>query len=288
MSPSEIGEDVAQQYKDLGLSRDCLSSLNEKLKVPRERLSALARPRRREALYEALEWEKGPDQENRKITELHSLNEYTVAVAKPGKEAAPNYIGCRNYMTGEKTNNPNDMLPLILKLGRKVGEDMTFEDTFDAIDKSKHEDMFGLDLMGSLLFRMAFMLDHEKNEEGNWRFRPPQEVIEMLEKRIPTVRDVPTRVFLHFLDVLSLNEDVKVHTLGYSDLPQDYGRINTLLTFTHLTAVSLNRRSLAKFAGSFARPPSGMAPLPKTKATEYFPLLSPDWSQTILQMEYSA
>ncbi|MDP3990703.1 MAG: hypothetical protein Q8P63_00110 [Candidatus Nealsonbacteria bacterium] len=62
---------------------------------------------------------------------------------------------------------------------------------------------------------------------------------------------------------MALNEDVKVHTLGYEDAQYDYGRINTLLTFAHLIAVLLNRRSLARFAGAFARPPSGMASIPK-------------------------
>jgi len=51
-----------------------------------------------------------------------------------------------------------------------------------------------------------------------------------------------------------------------------------LLTFSHLVAVLLNRRSLAKFAGAFARPPSGMALLPKIKGLfETYPLLSPNF-----------
>ena len=99
----------------------------------------------------------------------------------------------------------------------------------------------------------------------------------MLEKRISLVTEIPIRVFLHLLVVLSLNEDIKMYTLGYDDLRQDYGRINTMLTFAHLIAVLLNRTPLSKFAGAFARPPSGMAPMPKTKgAIECFPLLSPD------------
>ena len=83
---------------------------------------------------------------------------------------------------------------------------------------------------------------------------------------------------MYFLDILALNEDVKMHTLGHEGAKHDYGRINTLLTFTHLIAVLLNRRSLAKFAGMFARPPSGMAPIQKTEKGgifEVFPLLKP-------------
>ena len=89
------------------------------------------------------------------------------------------------------------------------------------------------------------------------------------------------KIFLHFLEILSLNEDIKTSYGGYSDFKKDYGRINTLLTFVHLITVLLNRRSLAKFAGNFARPPSGMAPIPKTERGGIFksyPLLNPDFS----------
>jgi len=266
--------------KNFGLSKDILLSLNQELKISKDlKLTKFARERRLEALKEALSWERGPDQNNRKVTKLYFFKEYTLAIAKPGKEAAPDYKNCRNYKTHEKTNNQNDMNPQILKDGKKIEENLTFEDMFNAIDKLKREDLFGLELFGTLIFRAAFMLDHKKNEEGKWRYEPPEKSVLLLESKIPFISKIPSRVFLHFLEILSLNEDVKIYTLGYSEFTQDYGRINTLLTFAHLIAVLLNKRSLAKFAGSFARPPSGMAPLPKTKiAFECFPLLSTEFS----------
>ena len=271
-------ESILQQYKKLGISSKVLHLVNKELKLPNERLTPFARARRQEALKEALSWKKGPDQKNRNVTKLYSIKEYTIAIAKPGKEAAPEYKGCRHYKTHVKTNNPNDMLPMILKSGEKFGKDLTFEGMFEKIETLMRADLFGLELMGSLLFRAAFMLDHKKDKNGNWRYEPPEDVLEILEKRIPVVSEIPIRVFLHFLEVLSLNEDIKVYTLGHDDF-KDYGRINTLLTFTNLIAVLLNRRSLSKFAGGFARPPSGMSPIPKTKVAEFFPLLSADFSQ---------
>ncbi len=270
---------ILEQYKKSGISSETLSIINAELKLPNVKLTPFARPRRLEALKEALNWDKGHSQENRKVTALYTIGGFTIAVAKPGKEAAPDYKGARHYKTHEKTNNPNDMLPHILKSGNQVDKNWTFVVMFEKIEELMHSDLFGLELIGMLLFRAAFMLDHKKNEQGNWRYEPPKKVIKILEDRIPIVGGVPVNVFLHFLEVLSLNEDVKVSTLGYTDLPQDYGRINTLLTFTNLIAVLLNRRSLAKFAGTFARPPSGMAPIPKTKINEWFPLLSPNFSQ---------
>lgn len=274
MPANKIPFEIFKQYKDWNISLDELKKVHEFLRLPEIKLSPFARPRRIEALKEAFNFESGPDQQHRKITELYSLYEYVVAVAKPGKEAAPDYKSCRHYITHEKTNNPNDMLPLILKKNKSVDKNLTFGDMFERVEKLMHSDLFGLEILGMLLFRAAFMIDHKKDKNGNWRYNPPKEIIDIIEKRIPNVSDIPVKVFLHYLEVLSLNEDVKVSTLGYTDLKFDYGRINTLLTFVHLIAVLLTRRSLSKFAGTFARPPSGMAPIPKTKAYEAFPLLS--------------
>ncbi len=269
-----------QKYmQERGVSPKTLDLINQKLKLPNERLTPLAKQHRIEAVNEALEWEKGDNQEKRKITKLYFIGDYVIAVGKPGKEAAPDYKSITHYITGEKTNNPNDMNPQILKLEEKIGKDLTFMDMFERIEKLMHSDLLGLELMGMLLFRAAFMLDHKKDKDGHWRYCPPEEVVELLESRIPKVSEIPTRVFLHFLEVISLNEDIKVYTLGYNDFRKDYGRVNTLLTFVNLIAVLLNRNSIAKFAGSFARPPSGMAPIPKTKIEEYFPLFSPDWRE---------
>ncbi len=169
------------------------------------------------------------------------------------------------------------MNPHIIIAGERREKNLTFGDMFEMVETLMRADLFGLEILGMQLFRGAFMLDHKKNSEGNWRLNIPEPIMGMLEERIPMVTDIPIGVFICFLDVLGLNEDVKVYTLGYSDLKHDYGRPNTLLTFTHLIAVFLHRRSLAKFAGAFARAPIGIAPIPKTKiALECFPLLSPE------------
>ncbi|MDP3026711.1 MAG: hypothetical protein Q8N63_03310 [Nanoarchaeota archaeon] len=278
--------EVLIYYKKLKISENTLKRINQILKLPNFSLSKFATPLRLEAVNEALKWKKGYDQDNREVTKLYFVREYTAAIAKPGKEAAPDYKGCTHYITREKTNNENDMNPHILKDGKRVGENATFEDMFGDIEKLKHADLFGLELMGMLLFRAAFMLDHKKNKEGNLRYSPPEEILEILEERIPEVSGIPIRAFLHFLEILSLNEDIKMYTLGRPELKEDYGRINTLLTFVHLVAVLLNRRPLYKFAGNFARPPVGMAPIPKTERGgifESFPLLNPNLFNPISQ-----
>ena len=265
-------------YLALGLSEKDILAINRELSLPAGlKLSPFARPHRIDMLREAIGWPKGTNQEKRKITKLYKGGGFAVAVGKPGKEAALTFKR-KHYITGKTTNNPNDMNPFVMKRSKKVGNDLTFGALFEQIEHLMRADLLGLELLGMLIFRMAFMLDHKQNQEGHWRYTPPKTSLSILKKRLPKVGEIPVDIFLYFLDVLALNEDVKMHTLGYENAQHDYGRVNTLLTFTHLVAVLLNRRSLAKFAGAFARPPSGMAPLPKIKGLfETYPLLSPDF-----------
>lgn len=265
-------------YTKLGLSEEEILNINKELSLQVGlKLSPFARPRRVEMLKEAIGWPKGKNQAQRKITEVYKAGNFVVAVGKPGKEAAPGFKR-KHYITGKITNNKNDMNPFVMVKGKKFGDDLTFEALFGQIEHLIRADMFGLELLGMFIFRMAFMLDHEKNQKKQWRYIPPKKSLALLKRHLPKVGDVPVDVFLYFLDILALNEDVKVHTLGHENAEHDYGRVNTLLTFAHLIAVLLNRRSLAKFAGNFARPPSGMAPLPKIKGLfEAYPLLSPDF-----------
>ncbi len=263
-------------YRKLNISLESLKLVNDKLKLSDKRLTASAKEKREEFVSEAISWNSGPDQENRVYTEVYSSGDYSIGVGKPGKEASPDYKGFRNYKTGIKGNNPHDMNPHILLNGKKIEKDATFEEIFGEIEKMKQDDLFGLEIFGTLLYRMAFMLDHKLNENGNWRYSPSEDIISLLEERIPKISEKPMKTFLYFLDILGLNEDIKV-TEGGHGVSQDYGRINTLLSFCHLVAVILERKPLYKFAGQFSRPPSGMAPIPKTERGgifKSFPLLS--------------
>lgn len=268
-----------ENYKKLGISRETLKLVNDELKLSDKKLTSSAVKKREESVKEAISWKAGTNQENRIYTEVYSFGDYSIGVGKPGKEANPDYKGFRNYKTGIKGNNPHDMNPHILFNGKKIEKDLTFEGIFGEIEMMKQDDLFGLELFGMLIYRMAFMLDHKINEDGNWRYSPPAETIKLLEEKIPKVSEKPIRPFLYFLDILGINEDIKV-TEGGHGVSQDYGRINTLLTFCHLVAVILGRKPLYKFAGQFSRPPSGMAPHPKTERGgifKSFPLLSQDF-----------
>jgi hypothetical protein len=256
-----------------------MKSIHEEISIDLKQFEVkrLSGTRREQAIKEALSWPKGPDTEHKTVTCLYSIENYTIGISKPGKEAAPDYKRCRNR-NGEYTNNPNDMLPTILIDGNKREGNLSFTDIFECIHELSRKDEFGLELLGTVLFRAAFMLDHLESKPGIWRFCPPEKIMKEIETRIPTAADMPIRVFLHLVEVLSLNEDVKYGTLGYDTIWAEYGRRNNLLTCAHLIAVLLNRASLIKFAGSLTRPPVGVAPLSYKKGLEVFNLLVPEVS----------
>ena len=265
-----------EYYLALGIPEETILAINKELcLITLNKLSSTARPLRIEMLQEAIGWPRGKDQAHRITTEIYKSHDFVVAVGKPGKEAAPDFKR-KHYKTGKITNNKNDMNPFIMQAGVKIGKDLTFGDMFEQIGHLMRADIFGLEIFGMLIYRMAFVLDHMKNKENKWRYVPPKISLAVLKKRLPEIEGIPIDVYLYFLDVLALNEDVKMHTMGHENAEGDYGRINTLLTFANLVAVLLNRRSLAKFFFAFAYPPFNRSPLPKIKSLfETFPTLSP-------------
>ena len=152
-----------------------------------------------------------------------------------------------------------------------------------------------LEILGCLVTRMAFMLDHEHNIKGEWRLTIPPESLTFLNRYLPLMEfqegDIPREftpeAFLYFLDVLAINEEIKVDRKGNSKLKRkgkiaSNGRVNTLLTYSYCIAATLQRKSNAKIIFGIQRGDTGMYPLirsnTKLEAEAFlaFPLLSPD------------
>jgi hypothetical protein len=243
------------------------------LALPDVSLSKYSLPLRREAIAEAKSWPSGPSPDRQVPAEVYRSGSYTVALCKPGKESPITYQGCR-HKEGMKTNNPNDMTPRVF-VGQEQHQSLpTFTDVFEDLQHIGRSDAVALELVGSLFFRGAFMLDFVRTSEGRLRWVPAAKVQDRILETIPNVGDLPTDVWMHQVMALALNEDVKYDTLGY-DIKQGLGRENPPFACAHIVAVFLDRASLAKFAGSFARPPVGVSALPKTKGPEFFPALAP-------------
>ena len=72
-----------------------------------------------------------------------------------------------------------------------------------------------------LVYRMAYLVDHKPNDQGKLRYSPSgpvdaciTEIEGKLDANVAAEDKVPAyglRAFLHFLDLLALNEDVKYH-----------------------------------------------------------------------------
>jgi hypothetical protein len=90
----------------------------------------------------------------------------------------------------------------------------------------------------TLVYRIAYFMDHVEAVDGIIRYKPNREVMRLIDTIDSEARaSFPLRLIglLHFLDLLGWNEDMKYHVeQGAPTFSGNYainvGRINTLLT----------------------------------------------------------
>ncbi|MCD1293872.1 hypothetical protein CUJ83_02520 [Methanocella sp. CWC-04] len=174
-------------------------------------------------ISEAISWNKGTiDNPCKHVVEILSDN-VEVYFLKPGKETER-----------EKNNNPFDMTPQVGNSGIK----MTFQDIWGPLSKIAgiNEDYFKYLLV--LIYRNAYLLDHTI-VNGKVRYEPNEQILSVItdiDDSVGKYLPYGTLGFLHFLNILGWNEDVKYHHTDDGkptfDGKYDYnvGRINTLLT----------------------------------------------------------
>ncbi len=195
---------------------------------------------------------------------------YKVGVGKFGKEYYLNHIKRKDGSVG---NNPNDMRPFVKILRNNVWEDVVFDGSFDHVfqffqfvDK---KDTAALEILGCLMFRNAHLLDHHKDDSGNWTYQPPQLAIDYLNHTIGDFDGISIEAYLHYLEMIAWNEDTKYHGLGF-DITTGIGRTNNMLTYCHIIAVLLGRASLSKLCSGFSRPPVGVSAIALATASTAF------------------
>jgi len=232
--------------------------------------------RRQEAIAEARTWPRGRNRNDQRFTQVSpKLGPYHVSLGKPGKEAEPDWGG---------RPNPNDMTPTLFCDGLRVDFTPSFTGIFRefqhmgaSYDEQGRASELSLELLACLLFRAAFMLDHTETSPGSrcWRYTPPVPVLDILEQELPCIEEqsVPTRVFLHLIDALAWNEDVKYNPDGAH--LGGTGRQNTLLTCVKVIGVVMDRVSIADVIGhmTVAR---GVSPITQRDALRAFPILAGD------------
>ncbi len=245
-------------------------------------------------------------------TPIYNIEGFNIGAARPGKEASVDYNRINHYShctcelckAGNRVRgvrNPYDMFPYVekngilmsvkrreLKNGKTKVTPWTFEHLFSLIEDSYSsiDIQFALELMGSIMVRIAFMLDHHEDRNGVIKLNLPPIATQEMKSRLPTLGpdnfEVPIEGVIYFLDILGFNEDIKVDVCGYRDLkrefaratkPQDNGRTNTLLTISHMLAAILHRRPIGEFSYGLHRG-MGMNAMSKGQIYPAYPLLS--------------
>jgi len=191
---------------------------------------------------------------------------YKVGVGKYGKEY---YLDTIRWKDGHKGNNPNDMRPMVWKDGKEIEFDGSFDHVFNFFQKVSHVDNRALELLGCLMFRNAYLLDHD----GQMRYNPPKDVIYYINSILPEYEGISVEAYLHYMEMIAWNEDVKYSTLGY-DVHSGIGRKNNMLTYAHIIAILMGKGSLSKLCSQFSRPPVGVSPIAISLAQDVFPDLN--------------
>jgi hypothetical protein len=238
-----------------------------------------AKKLRVKSIDNAVQLSRGPSRDNMDYHILWTGDGYEVGVGKPGKETVTTNI---------VNPNVNDMWPFIRRNGVFEAKSASFDDIFNELEHMGNKSRHSLELLGCLLARSAFMLDHKMVEE-KILYTPPNEIIEEISKDITNMFKVPLVVFLQYLEAIALNEDVKyqrrTNTKG-KPYASAAGRPNNLLTCAHLIAVLLQKTSMIGFATGFAKK-RGVSPLDIKQLTSCFPMLDIDKSEAKIIIEDS-
>jgi len=213
-------------------------------------------------------WKGGLSLDDKRYYEIWNNEKYSVRFGKPGKEF---YKHDLKHKDGFQTNNKNDMFPAIFENDKLKDVPGTFDSIFHEFRNVMEKDLESFKLLGSLIYRNAFLLDHCL-KEGLWKYVPPCDVVQYVQKKTGNIYDVDVECFLHYINAISWNEDVKYWTLGH-DLRAGIGRRNNLLTYLNIMGLLMNKIDLMKLCASFARPPSGVAPITQKDAKLIFPYL---------------
>jgi hypothetical protein len=189
--------------------------------------------KRMNLIEEAISFGSGTFETPQKSVVSTYNNNHEAFFIKPGKE------------TRRKTPNIYDMRPGIAVNDIDVTEKWAFEKVWEYLIKVSiiQQDAFKKILV--LLYRLCYLIDHKSNESGLIRYEPNSDILDFLkniqhytldagfQEKFGT-KDIDVLDFLHFVDLLGWNEDVKYHHTDtgkaefHGKYKPDVGRINTL------------------------------------------------------------
>jgi len=151
---------------------------------------------------------------------------------KPGKE------------TLRKKPNVYDMTPTVGVSGISETENWGFDKIWEYLIKISIINQITFKKVLVILYRNCFLIDHQEIEKGKIRYLPSADLSNYIDKIEFGLKDgfmdkfrtkeIGLLEYLHFVDLLGWNEDVKYHVVdGKPDFKrhvQKVGRVNTILS----------------------------------------------------------
>ena len=179
---------------------------------------------------ESVDWPRGADQRHEDDVGVYEEGGWSIGFGKPGKEAFR-----------KRKPKPDDMTPRLRRRDASSPYQPAFGHIFGELRAIGQQSRDALTVVGTLIYRMAFVLDHQERSPGHTRYAPAQSVMDWLGTEVPSVTEhqLPLRVWLGMLDAIGLNEDVKYSERSGSPTRirvTDVGRENTCLTTAHVVA----------------------------------------------------
>jgi hypothetical protein len=190
--------------------------------------------KRTKLITEAIEFSSGESFSNqhKHIVSILSNNKEAYFL-KPGKE------------TLRTIPNIHDMNPNVGSNGVSETESWAFEKIWEYLIKISiiHQTIFKKVLV--LLYRLCYLIDHQENSDGKLRYSPSPEMLEYITNIESFVlkdgfkdkfksQEIGLIEFLHFVDLLGWNEDVKYHIVDnmpdFSKYKPKVGRVNTIIS----------------------------------------------------------
>ncbi len=151
---------------------------------------------------------------------------------KPGKE------------TLRVKPNIHDMFPNVGNNNKSETDGYTFEVMWEYLIKISIINQITFKKILVLLYRLCFLLDHKEIKKGIIRYCPSKDLSDYINKIDFSLKDgfadkfkteeIGLWEYLHFIDLIGWNEDVKYHVKNSSPdfkaVNNKTGRVNTILT----------------------------------------------------------
>lgn len=184
-------------------------------------------------IAEAIAFEGGTIEKPKKHLISTLTNSKESYFLKPGKE------------TQRTVPNIHDMFPNVGSNGKSETDKYTFEIIWEYLIKISIINQLTFKKVLVLLYRLCFFLDHQEIEKGKIRYLPSKEILDYIAKIDFALKEgfkdkfkkdeIGLLEYLHLIDLLGWNEDVKYHITNskpdFEDrTKKNVGRTNTIIS----------------------------------------------------------